>query len=108
TYGMFSISGDIANVDTEGDVPAYEVADGTLDFYYSYGDAKLKAGADEWHLYEDDGKELDSLTLDEPVQNGTVVLQTSKDQKTWITVSTITNAFEAVPEIGRASCRERV
>lgn len=97
TYGTFSISGDIANVDTEGDVPAYEVADGTLDFYYSYGDAKLKAGADEWHLYEDDGKELDSLILDEPVQNGTVVLQTSKDQKTWITVSTITNAFEAVP-----------
>lgn len=97
TYGTFSISGDIANVDTEGGVPAYEVSDGTLDFYYSYGDAKLKAGADEWHLYEDDSKKLDSLALDEPVQNGTVILQTSKDQKTWITVGTITNAFEAVP-----------
>lgn len=97
TYGTFSISGDIANVDTESGVPAYEVAGGTLDFYYNYGDAKLKAGADEWHLYEDGGKKVDSLTLEEPVQNGVVILQTSKDQKTWITVETIANVFEAVP-----------
>lgn len=33
TYGSFSISGNIASVDSKDGVPAYEVADGNLSFF---------------------------------------------------------------------------
>lgn len=97
TYGTFSISGNIDNVGTHNNVPAYEVSAPTLFFYYNYSDTLLMADPDSWHLYQDNSKEVDGLSLDAPVQNGTIIIQTSVDQKNWLTVDTIANAFEDIP-----------
>ena len=53
TYGTFYISGNVSDVNEESGVPAYEVSDGNLTFYYNYGDTMLNASDDEWHLVDD-------------------------------------------------------
>lgn len=97
TYGTFSISGNISNVGTNGAVPSYEVSEGNLALFYNYGDSMLNADEDSWHLIEDKSKKVDTLTLDGNIMKGTIILQTSKDQKTWIDVDFITNAFSDTP-----------
>lgn len=97
TYGTFSISGNISNVGTNGGVPSYEVSEGNLALFYNYGDSMLNADEDSWHLIEDKSKKVDTLTLDGNIMKGTIILQTSKDQKTWIDVDSITNAFSDTP-----------
>lgn len=97
TYGTFSISGNISNVGTNGGVPSYEVSEGNLALFYNYGDSMLNAVEDSWHLIEDKSKKVDTLTLDGNIMKGAIILQTSKDQKTWIDVDFITNAFSDTP-----------
>ena len=65
--------------------------------FYNYGDSMLNADEDSWHLIEDKSKKVDTLTLDGNIMKGTIILQTSKDQKTWIDVDSITNAFSDTP-----------
>lgn len=97
TYGNFSISGQIANIITKGDIPAYEVSGDNLKLFYNYSDSMLKADEKSWHIVADKGKKIDGLKLDNKIMKGTIVVQTSKDRKNWIDVKTITNAFDAVP-----------
>lgn len=97
TYGVFSVGGNISNVGNKNGVPSYEVAEGSLALFYNYGDTLLNAGEDSWHLVDDKSKKVDTLTLDSNVMKGTVILQTSRDRKTWINVDIITNAFSDIP-----------
>lgn len=97
TYGTFSISGNISNIGIEGGLPSYEVSEGNLALFYNYGDRMLNEDEDSWHLIEDRSKQVDTLTLDESIMNGAIILQTSKDLKTWINVEVITNAFGDTP-----------
>lgn len=97
TYGNFSISGNIANVDSKDSVPAYEVADGNLSFFYNYTDTILNADLDSWHLVEDKSKKVNDLTLDSNILKGAIILQTSKDRVNWVNVGTTTNAFADTP-----------
>jgi len=97
TYGSFSISGDISSVSEIEGVPSYEVSSGSLSFFYSYGDNVLNAEEDDWHLVDDKSKKLDTMTLDENILKGVIVVQTSKDRLTWVNVDVDTNAFADVP-----------
>ena len=97
TYGSFSVSGNIASVDSKDGIPAYEVADGNLSFFYNYSDSMLNADLDSWHLVEDKSKKVNDLTLDSNVLKGAIVLQTSKDRVNWINVGMTTNAFADTP-----------
>ncbi len=36
TYGTFSISGEVSDVTTKNGIPAYEVTEGNLKFFYNY------------------------------------------------------------------------
>ena len=79
TYGSFFISGNIASVDSKEGIPAYEVADGNLSFFYNYTDTILNADLDSWHLVEDKSKKVNDLTLTSNIMKGAIILQTSKD-----------------------------
>ena len=97
TYGTFYISGNVSDVNEESGVPAYEVSDGNLTFYYNYGDAVLNAGEDEWHLVDDKSKKVDDMKLSSDIMKGAIIIQTSKDRKNWVDVDTICNAFDDTP-----------
>ena len=93
TYGTFYISGNVSDVNEELGVPAYEVNDGNLEFYYNYGDTMLNAGEDEWHLVDDKDKNVADTSLPQDIKKGAIVIQTSKDRKNWTNADTICNAF---------------
>ena len=97
TYGTFYISGNVSDVNEELGVPAYEVNDGNLEFYYNYGDTMLNAGEDEWHLVDDKDKNVADTSLPQDIKKGAIVIQTSKDRKNWTNADTICNAFDATP-----------
>jgi hypothetical protein len=97
TYGTFYISGNVSDVNEESGVPAYEVSDGNLTFYYNYGDDVLNAGEDEWHLVDDKSKKVDDMKLSSDIMKGAIIIQTSKDRKNWVDVDTICNAFDDTP-----------
>lgn len=97
TYGTFSISGDVSDVTTKNGVPAYEVTEGNLKFFYNYGDTILNADEDSWHLIEDKSKKLDDLKLSENILKGAIILQTSTDRLNWVDVVSMTDAFNKTP-----------
>jgi len=97
TYGTFSVRGIIADVGIRDGVPAYEVSDGNLDFFYNYGDTILNVDVDSWHLIEDKSKKVADMMLTSNIMKGAIILQTSKDRKTWVDAKTITNAFSDTP-----------
>ncbi len=97
TYGTFSISGNIDNVESIDGVPAYKVSEGNLAFFYNYGDSMLNADEDSWHLIDDKSKKIDIMSLGSNIMKGAIILQTSKDRQTWIDVDSITNAFSDTP-----------
>lgn len=97
TYGSFSVRGNIASVNSKDGIPAYEVADGNLSFFYNYTDTILNADLDSWNLVEDKSKKVNDLTLDSNILKGAIILQTSKDRVNWINVGTTTNVFADTP-----------
>lgn len=100
TYGTFSIRGEIADVTTKNGVPAYEVANGNLNFFYNHGDHLLNASEDSWHLVSDKSKKIDHLKLDENILKGAIILQTSIDRLNWVDAICITDAFNKFPTRG--------
>lgn len=97
TYGTFSISGEVSDVTTKNGIPAYEVTEGNLKFFYNYGDTRLNADEDFWHLIEDKSKKIDDLKLDENILKGAIILQTSTDRLNWVDVVSMTDAFNKTP-----------
>ncbi len=98
TYGTFFIDGKIADTTTKNGVPSYHIEEGNLKFYYNYSDTILSNDdKDNWHLIEDKSKKLDDQKLDENILKGSIILQTSNDQKNWVDVVTMTNAFSEIP-----------
>lgn len=97
TYGTFYISGNIATNGNKSGVPSYEVSDSGLSIYYNYGDTKLNANEDSWHLVNDKSKKVADMKLDSNIMKGAIILQTSKDRKNWVDVQTIYNAFSDTP-----------
>ncbi len=97
TYGTFFVDGNITAISEKSGVPSYEVAEGNLNLYYNYGEALLRADEDTWHLVNDESKKVDNLKLDSDIMKGAIIIQTSKDGKTWTTMKSICNAFSDVP-----------
>lgn len=97
TYGTFSISGNIENVDNRDGVTSYEIADGNVSFFYNHSDSKLNADVDSWHLIDDKSKKINDIKLDSNIMKGAIVVQTSKNRTNWVTATTITNAFSDTP-----------
>lgn len=97
TYGNFFIGGNVENVTTKDEIPAYEVGDGSLKLFYNYGDTLLKAKEDSWHIVEDKDKKINDIKLGDKILTGAIILQTSKDRMNWVNVAKITDAFNKTP-----------
>ncbi len=98
TYGTFFVSGEISNVTTKDGIPAYEVPEGNLKFFYNYGDSLLlNEDVDSWHLIEDKSKKINDVKLDENILKGAIILQTSTDRLNWVEVVSMTDAFNKTP-----------
>ena len=93
TYGVFSISGNASSDGTKNGVPAYTVSEGNISLIYTYTDALRDAPETKWHLIEDSSKAVGELKLDSNIKKGAIIVQTSKDGKTWITDVQLTNVF---------------
>ena len=93
TYGSLSVSGDIAEKSTSSGAPSFKVDKGNLTITYTFTSEKLTAAADQWHIVDDKGKKIDSIILGEKILKGAIVVQSSKDRKSWITENSVQNAF---------------
>ena len=93
TYGIFSISGKASSDGTTNGVSSYAVSDGNVSLIYTYTDALRDAPETNWHLIEDNSKAVADLKLDSNIKKGAIIVQTSKDGKTWITDVQLTNVF---------------
>lgn len=97
TYGDFFLGGNVADIGMKNGVPAYEVENGNLKLSYIYSDTLLKTKETAWHIINDKSKKIDGIKLDEKIQSGAIILQTSKDQKNWTTVKCNTDIFSKQP-----------
>jgi len=97
TYGKFYIRGDAVLQANTGKTPSLHVNGDSFEFYYTYNDTLLNAAETEWHLVSDGCSKIDGEKLPCKIQKGLILLQTSKDQKTWITTEYIENAFSNTP-----------
>lgn len=90
--GKFSLIGDIAKTYTKDGFTAYEIADDTLfSMHFDYDESLKKAADTEWHLTDDSKKTVNKVELDDKVENGAILMQTSFDGKKWVTGTTKTN-----------------
>ena len=96
TYGKFSIEGNVKDITEQDGVSSYLVSDGSLKIYYNYGNELLNADVDSWHLVSDKAKKIDSYSVGSKIKNGAILVQTSKNRKSWVTETTILNAFSDV------------
>ena len=92
-YGSFSVSGSYSKTSTK-DVPSYYVEEGILKISYTYNNDLSKQKDKEWHIVSDSEQTVNNIDLDDDIANGALILQVSKDRKSWATEYVETNAFE--------------
>ena len=84
TLGKLNIIGNINDSTTKSGVTAFEVAnDEALKIEYECNDKLLKADEDDWHLTDDDDDEVNGNELDDDIDKGAIILETSIDYKNW-------------------------
>lgn len=93
TFGKFSVFGNARANGDQGGFASYEVNGGTLSFSYSFDKKLLEKDEYEWCIYEDSGKEVAGIKLEEKIKNGAIIIQASLDGKNWVTEQITTNAF---------------
>lgn len=96
-YGNFTIAGDLRSDGTKDSIPSYSVSGTSVSLTYAYGDTLLNTPDESWHLVDDKTKTVANITLPGNINKGTLILQTSKDGKTWLTDVKTTNAFADTP-----------
>lgn len=84
--GKLSLSGDIDKAYSKDGFTAYEIADDTLfTLDFDYNESLKKAADTEWHLTDDNKKTINKVELDDKIENGAIIMQTSFDGKKWVT-----------------------
>lgn len=73
-----------------------------VNFYYSFNSKVLNRKDTKWHIVEDKAKEVDSIELEDKIQNGVVIIQTSTDGDKWITQQSSTNYFSSETDINKS------
>jgi len=96
-YGVFFLSGSVADTGLRDGVPSFVVEDGGLNLYYNHTDKLLAAGEDDWHLVHEKEDELNGTPLEEEIGMGMILLQTSHDRLNWSTREIWFNAFSETP-----------
>lgn len=92
-YGEFIINGDIMETSAVDDYVSYEILNGNVTFSYNIDSSKLNLEEEQWNVVEDKSKKVDTLTLEDNVMNGAVIVQASIDGEHWVNESEICNIF---------------
>lgn len=110
TYGTLFIKGSVEengkkdgiiafNATGQDDASTDNKDESEIAFIYQYDSTLLEADdSKDWSLYQDKSKKIGNLILDEKVEKGAIVVQSSFDGKTWSTDFINTNVFESNPE----------
>lgn len=93
-YGEMKI---IGNYD-ENKTASYFVNDGVLSFYYNYNKNIHNIPEDEWHICKDSSTKVNNIDVKGKVDNGVIIVQSSKDGEIWSTEYIETNAFENIDD----------
>lgn len=87
-FGALSVSGNFTQ-----DGTSFIVKEDVLSLTYSFDKKKLDAGEEEWHLVDDSCKKVNGIELEKQIKSGALILQTSLDNKTWVTEQILTDVF---------------
>lgn len=102
----FRIEGDISNVSINDGFIRYAVESGNLSITVDdkYGEELIKEqDAAGWHIVSDKTKTVDGTKVSQKIGTGAIIIQTSKDGKTWINADTITDFYNNMGTINARS-----
>ena len=94
--GRFYFEGDISDISTKNGFVSYAVDSGNLAIMLDkeYGKELFTPEKEEnWHIITDKSKVVDSTELAQDIGSGAIIIQTSKDGKTWINIDTETDFY---------------
>lgn len=91
--GTLSVAGKVKS-STDTDNSELVVYDGQATISYSSSSKKLTNKDTKWHVSNDKTKKVDNVSLENKIQKGVAIVQTSPDKKNWTTKKTILNFFE--------------
>ena len=106
SVSRFFIIGDIEAVSTKNGFTSYGVKSGNLDIMIDEQfEAELfeQPESTEWHIITDKAKTVDSMTLTQSIGSGAIIVQTSKDGKTWINCDTETDFYNKMDTMNHRS-----
>lgn len=85
TLGTLSVNGNISSTSTKDKISSYTIADDaffTIDF--NYDNALKNASDSDWHICEDSKEKVNNVKLNDDIENGAVILQTSLDGQKYV------------------------
>lgn len=92
----FSIKGDMSEVSKYNGFDSFAVSSGNLALMINKEyclDLYKNDDVKKWHIIDDKSKTVDSTKLTQNVGSGAIVVQTSRDGKSWITVDKETDIY---------------
>ena len=99
--GIFTITGEIKAISAVNGFEAYQVLhtdvsdrkddEGIVKLTYVLGTELFGKVETEWHIAEDKSTFVDGIKIDNKIQKGAIIVQTSLDGKKWITDTVKTN-----------------
>lgn len=100
----FIVKGDISDVFDNNGFVSYAVKSGNLKLMIDEQFGKelfAPSTSTDWHIITDKTKTVDSTNLSQSVGTGAVIVQTSKDGKTWINADTETDIYNKMDTINK-------
>lgn len=100
----FYLSGNISDVSTKDGFISYGVDSGNLKIMIDkeFGTALFTQKKEQnWHIITDKTKIVDSTKLTEEISSGAIVVQTSKDGKTWINADVETDIYNKMDMLNK-------
>ena len=83
--GSLSINGNINRSYETNGTPSYEITDGELfSLTFNYISSLKNSGKDDWHLVDDGDDVVNGSELDDDIDLGALLFQTSFDGKKWV------------------------
>ena len=96
------VTGDISGVSTKNGFVSYAVDSGNLKIMLNKNFEVQIFTPDkeqDWHIVTDKSKKVDSTKLSDNIGSGAIIVQTSKDGKSWINVDTETDIYNKMDTI---------
>lgn len=107
----FYVTGDISGVSIKNGFVSYAVDSGNLKIMLdpNFGVKLFTTDKEQdWHIVTDKSKKVDSTKLSDNIISGAVIVQTSKDGKSWINVDTETDIHNRMDTINNRTINGEV